>query len=89
MINREWTEFNPATDSKDPDAPFDHAKLQELAAMRMPFGKYQGRRLVDLPERYVVWFAQEGFPPGKLGDMLRTVYEIKVNGLEYLFDTLK
>jgi len=56
--------------------------------MRMPFGKYQGRRLVELPEQYVVWFAQEGFPSGKLGDMLRTVYEIKVNGLEYLFDRL-
>lgn len=68
--------------------PFDHAKLLELAATRMPFGKYQGRKLVDLPEPYVVWFAGQGFPPGKLGDMLRTVYEIKVNGLEYLFDKL-
>ena len=67
---------------------FDHAKLLELAAMKMPFGKYRGRRLVDLPEHYVVWFAGRGFPPGKLGDMLRTVYEIKVNGLEYLFDKL-
>ncbi|MFZ2949733.1 MAG: DUF3820 family protein [Desulfuromonadaceae bacterium] len=68
--------------------PFDHSKLLELAATKMPFGKYRGRRLVDLPEHYVVWFAGQGFPPGKLGDMLRTVYEIKVNGLEYLFDKL-
>lgn len=67
---------------------FEHEKLLELAVMRMPFGKYKGRRLVDLPERYVVWFAQEGFPDGKLGDMLKTVYEIKVNGLEYLFNNL-
>ena len=44
----------------------------------------RGRRLVDLPEPYVVWFAGQGFPPGKLGDMLRTVYEIKVNGLEFI-----
>ncbi len=66
----------------------DHSKLLELAATKMPFGKYRGRRLVDLPEPYVVWFAGQGFPPGKLGDMLRTVYEIKVNGLEYLFDKL-
>lgn len=88
-MRSEGTEFNPAEDAADPDAPFDHAKLLELATMRMPFGKHQGRRLVDLPERYVVWFAQEGFPPGTLGDMLRTVYEIKVNGLEYLFDRLK
>jgi uncharacterized protein (DUF3820 family) len=71
------------------DLPFDHEALLELAQARMPFGKYQGRRLIDLPEPYVVWFAQQGFPAGKLGDMLRTVYEIKVNGLEYLFAPLR
>ena len=58
----------------------------QLAAAEMPFGKYKGRLLIDLPEPYVVWFAGRGFPEGKLGEMLRTVYEIKVNGLEYLFD---
>jgi uncharacterized protein len=63
--------------------------LLELAAMRMPFGKYQGRLLIDLPEPYVIWFASKGFPEGKLGRMLRTVYEIKVNGLEYLFTPLR
>ena len=67
---------------------FDHTKLLELAAMHMPFGKYRGQRLVDLPEPYVVWFAGQGFPPGRLGEMLQTVYEIKVNGLEYLFEKL-
>jgi hypothetical protein len=69
--------------------PFDHKALLELAAMRMPFGKYTGRRLIDLPEPYVVWLARQGFSEGKLGDMLRTVYEIKVNGLEFLFDPLR
>lgn len=64
-------------------------ELLELAAMRMPFGKYQGMLLIDLPEPYVVWFAGQGFPEGKLGMMLRTVYEIKVNGLEYLFAPLR
>lgn len=63
--------------------------LLELAETQMPFGKYAGRRLIDLPEPYVVWFAQQGFPPGKLGEMLREVYEIKVNGLEYLFAPLR
>lgn len=63
--------------------------LLELAAMRVPFGKYQGRLLIDLPEPYVVWFANQGFPEGKLGRMLQAVYEIKVNGLEYLFDPLR
>lgn len=68
---------------------FDHQELLKLAEMRMPFGKYAGRRLIDLPEPYVVWFARQGFPEGKLGEMLQTVYEIKVNGLEYLFAPLR
>lgn len=69
--------------------PPDHRALLELARQRMPFGKYEGRLLIDLPEPYVVWFSRQGFPEGKLGDMLRTVYEIKVNGLEFLFDPLR
>jgi len=64
-------------------------QLLDLASTRMPFGKYRGRLLVDLPEPYVVWFARQGFPPGRLGEMLRIVYEIKINGLEYLFDRLR
>ncbi|MGB3223359.1 MAG: DUF3820 family protein [Desulforhopalus sp.] len=68
---------------------FDHEQILELAEMKMPFGKYAGRLLIDLPEPYVVWFAQKGFPKGKLGVMLAIVYEIKVNGLEYLFDPLR
>ena len=69
--------------------PFDHDQLLELAAMKMPYGKYAGRLLIDLPEPYIVWFAQKGFPTGKLGEMLAIVYEIKVNGLEYLFVPFK
>lgn len=71
------------------EVPFDHKQLLELSEATMPFGKYSGRRLVDLPEPYVVWFAGQGFPSGKLGQQLAIVYEIKVNGLEYLFDPLK
>lgn len=67
----------------------DANDLMALAAARMPFGKYQGRLLIDLPEPYVVWFAKNGYPEGKLGVMLRAVYEIKVNGLEYLFAPLR
>jgi hypothetical protein len=67
----------------------DHEALLELAGARMPFGKHQGWLLIDLPESYIVWFAQQGFPEGKLGRMLRAVYEIKVNGLEFLFDPLR
>ena len=57
--------------------------------MKMPFGKYQGVALIDLPEPYVVWFSQKGFPGGELGTLLRSVLEIKVNGLEYLVQPLK
>ena len=50
----------------------------------MPFGKYKGRKLIDLPEPYLVWFHREGFPKGKLGEQLALIYEIKLNGLEKL-----
>lgn len=63
--------------------------LMALAQMRMPYGTHKGKLLIDLPEHYVVWMAGEGFPPGKLGEMLQTVYDIKVNGLEYLFAPLR
>jgi len=63
--------------------------LVELANMQMPYGKYQGVRLCDLPEPYVVWYHSKGFPPGRLGVLLATLYEIKVNGLEYLLQPLK
>ena len=67
----------------------DPAQLLELAHAKMPFGKYAGWLLIDLPEPYVVWFKQKGFPAGKLGKQLETVYVIKANGLEHLFDPLR
>lgn len=67
----------------------DPKLLMELAEARMPFGKHQGWLLIDLPEPYVVWFKQKGFPGGKLGKQLETVYVIKANGLEHLFDRLR
>lgn len=63
----------------------DTKQLVKIANTKMPFGRYAGTPLVQLPESYVVWFAQKGYPPGELGEMLQAVYEIKVNGLEYLF----
>lgn len=68
-----------------PDPEF----MRALVEARMPFGKYKGRLLIDLPEPYVVWFRQQGFPNGKLGQQLETVYVIKANGLEHLFDRLR
>lgn len=63
----------------------DKAEFIALSKAVMPFGKYKGSRLVDLPESYLVWFSQKGFPDGSLGTMLKSVYEIKRNGLEHLF----
>ena len=67
----------------------DSEVMLKVAGTRMPFGKYKGRFLLDLPEPYVVWFSRKGFPDGELGRMLRMVYEVKRNGLEYLFKALK
>lgn len=67
----------------------DEAHLLELAHAKMPFGKYAGRHLVDLPETYVLWFKGQGYPRGKLGDQLRAVEEIKTNGLEDLLRGLR
>tara|TARA_Y100001933_G_scaffold261042_2_gene314677 strand:- start:63226 stop:63507 length:282 start_codon:yes stop_codon:yes gene_type:complete len=67
----------------------DKQKLLELAHYRMPFGKYKGRYLVDLPEAYLVWFKQKGFPAGKLGQHLQTMLDIKSNGLEPLIRKLQ
>ena len=63
--------------------------MQRLVTTKMPFGKYQGYTLCNLPEPYLVWYNQKGFPKGKLGQQLATLYEIKLNGLEYLLEPLK
>jgi uncharacterized protein (DUF3820 family) len=63
--------------------------LIELVEMKMPFGKYKGTLLCDLPVSYLEWFHREGFPKGKMGMLLGTIYEIKSNGLEKLLDPLK
>lgn len=63
--------------------------LIELTHMKMPFGKYKDRLLCDLPVSYLEWFAAKGFPDGKLGMLLSTIYVIKTNGLEYLLTPIK
>ncbi len=67
----------------------DLADLHKLLTWRMPFGRYEGRRLTDLPEPYLVWFSGQGFPKGKLGELLHLVYELKLNGLESLVEQLR
>jgi len=63
--------------------------LIQLVRTTMPFGKYKGRLLCNLPEPYLVWFYRQGFPKSKLGILLETMYEIKLNGFEYLLTPLK
>jgi hypothetical protein len=67
----------------------DQSFLIKLAHTKMPYGKYKDRYLIDLPEYYIVWYHAKGFPKGKLGEMLHTVYELKLNGLEELIWNIK
>ena len=67
----------------------DSNVLLELVSKKMPFGKYKNKLICDVPEHYLIWFKRKGFPPGKLGIWLETMYEIRLNGLEYLLDKLK
>jgi uncharacterized protein (DUF3820 family) len=66
----------------------DQQALLEAINQTMPFGKYAGKKLLMLPEPYLVWFSQQGFPQGKLGQQLALIHEIKVNGLENMLQPL-
>ena len=68
---------------------FNTNDLIKIANMEMPYGKYKGYKLIDLPERYVVWYNTQELPKGELGSLLKQLYEIKLNGLEYLFKPLR
>lgn len=63
--------------------------LISLIQTDMPFGKFKGRKICDLPTFYLEWFKNKGFPKGKIGEMLETVYEIKTNGLDEILVELK
>ena len=67
----------------------DREYFLKLSKAKMPFGRYTGTLLIDLHETYLVWFANKGFPEGELGEMLKIIYEIKLNGLEYLLRSKK
>ncbi len=63
--------------------------LQQLVTRQMPYGKYKGRLLADLPGHYLNWFAREGFPTGEIGRLIALMQEIDHNGLSYLLDPLR
>ena len=69
--------------------PLNSKVLLQLTQQRMPYGKYKDRVLCDLPEAYLIWLQRKGFPEGELGQLLAAVYEIKLNGLEYLLKPLR
>lgn len=73
------------TDEPQPNKEF----LLQLVKMEMPFGKYKGTLLCEIPIFYLEWFQRKGFPKGRLGMLLQTIYEIKLNGLEELLEPLK
>ncbi len=68
---------------------FDKEDLIKLAKMKMPFGKYQGRVLIDLPEEYLLWFSKKGFPEGQLGHLLKLSLEVHIHGLTHIIKPLK
>ncbi|MDO6706811.1 DUF3820 family protein [Photobacterium sp. 1_MG-2023] len=68
---------------------FDKRDLVKLANMKMPFGKYSGRVLIDLPEPYLLWFAKQGFPEGELGRLMAMSLEMQIEGLESVIRPLK
>ncbi|TRX58807.1 DUF3820 family protein [Fulvivirga sp. M361] len=76
-------EFNTNELKPDPEI------LLQLVRMKMPFGKYKDTILCDLPVYYLEWFHSNGFPKGKIGMLLSTIYEIKINGLGQLLEPLK
>lgn len=63
--------------------------LQKLVTQVMPYGKYQGRLIADLPGHYLNWFARQGFPAGELGQLLALMQELDHNGLSELLDPLR
>ena len=69
--------------------PINPQMLIDLVSIRMPFGKYKGYILCDLPEPYLVWFHRKGFPSGKIGMLLSALYEIQLNGLQYLLKPIR
>lgn len=68
---------------------FEKEDLLQLARMPMPYGKYKGRVLIDLPEEYLLWFANKGFPTGRLGELMKLALEIRIHGLESVVKPLK
>lgn len=67
----------------------DRKKLIEFAHYKLPYGKFKGRFLFELPEAYLIWIQRNGFPKGKLGEHMKAIIEIKINGMEGLIRKIR
>lgn len=76
-------------DSKSEHTGFDREFLIQMVQYKMPFGQYKGRFVTNLPVHYLEWFKRQGFPSGRLGQYLATMYEIKINGLDDVLKPIK
>ena len=74
---------------KDLPINFSQEDLLKLTKWEMPFGKYAGRALIDLPEEYLFWFDKKGFPAGELGELMKFCLDLKIEGLDVLIKKLK
>lgn len=79
----------PAGTPDEKDARVNPELLQRLVSQEMPYGKYKGRPIADLPGHYLAWFARQGFPPGEIGQLLALMHELDHNGLAGLLEPLR
>ena len=79
----------PAGTPDEKDARVNPELLQRLVSQEMPYGKYKGRLIADLPGHYVAWFARQGFPAGEIGQLLALMHELDHNGLSGLLAPLR
>ena len=89
-MSRHWVEKKSLTNEAGKSLlTMNHEHLQLLVTRKIPYGKYKGRLLADLPGHYLGWFAREGFPTGELGSLIALMYELDHNALTHLLDPLR